>query len=87
MPEKITTKRAATLHTPEQKDYRDHCLFDRRTGQKKEKYIQDQKPWGIQFIQIVQGQINIGHSLSVSLVNLPSYHILNCRSMYLHAHP
>ena len=45
MPEKITTKRAATLHTPEQQDYRGHCLFDRRTGQKKEKYIRDQKPW------------------------------------------
>jgi hypothetical protein len=44
MPEKTTTKRSATLHTPEQQDYRGHCLFNRQTGQKKERYIRDQKP-------------------------------------------
>jgi hypothetical protein len=44
MPEKTTIKREAKHQTPEQQDYRGHCLFDRRTGQKKERHIRDHKP-------------------------------------------
>jgi hypothetical protein len=39
MPEKINSRLDDLHQTPEQQDYRGHMLFDRRTGQKKEKQI------------------------------------------------
>jgi len=44
MPEKINATRPLRSVTPEQQDYRGHTLFDRRTGQKKAKYIRRLMP-------------------------------------------